>query len=221
MRSNKFVTIYLKRFIKIKVLNVMLLLVLILPEITSCNGNNGLTGDNLRNKNFPKQTEVKTESASNSINRSVSIKDAKGMTIKDRFRLKGLRGHYLQRIRFKNILRKLPLKSDGTKVHYFDGRVKDKNDVYDAVVDIDTGKMDLQQCADAVMRLRAEYLYKQKRYNDIHFNFLNGFRADYKKWIDGYRVALEGNKAYWVKKAQSANTYKDFRGVHEHRICIC
>lgn len=83
---------------------------------------------------------------------------------------------------FGEYLRNLPLCSHGSKVYYFDGREKWNRGVYCAVVDVEIGKRDLQQCADAVMRLRAEYLYKCKAYDQISFNFTNGFRADYAKW---------------------------------------
>ncbi len=45
-----------------------------------------------------------------------------------------------------------------------------------AVLDISTGNKDLQQCADAVMQLRAKYLYEQKRYDEITFLDNNGTR---------------------------------------------
>jgi hypothetical protein len=112
---------------------------------------------------------------------------------------------------FAVYLQNFKLKPHGSDVHYYNGKIKPNEDVYDAVLDIDVGNYDLQQCADAVMRLRAEYLFKQKRYDEIHFNFTNGFKADYSKWHQGYRVNVEGNNTNWVKKATPSIAYTSFR----------
>jgi hypothetical protein len=84
-------------------------------------------------------------------------------------------------------------------------------EVYAAVLDIDVGDRDLQQCADAVMRLRAEYLYSKGEFDKIHFNFTNGFKVEYTKWIQGYRIAISGNKTSWVKKTGVNKDYESFR----------
>lgn len=65
-------------------------------------------------------------------------------------------------------LRKLPLKEDKT-VYLFNGQRKGNQDAQFAVVDMPAGNKDLQQCADVVMRLRAEYLFAEKKYNEIAF----------------------------------------------------
>ncbi len=111
---------------------------------------------------------------------------------------------------FGDYLGNLPLKPHGARVKYYDGSIKPW-DVHVAVLDIDVGKRDLQQCADAVMRLRAEYLYSQESYDQIHFNFTNGFNAEYKKWIEGNRVKITGNKAEWVKQGSRGTDYESFR----------
>ena len=87
---------------------------------------------------------------------------------------------------FGAYLRKLPLKPEGSKVHLYDGSVKYWQAGAYAIIDMEIGKSDLQQCADACIRLRAEYLWRSKQYDAIHFNFTNGFRADYSKWAEGY-----------------------------------
>lgn len=111
---------------------------------------------------------------------------------------------------FGEYLRNLPLKPKGSKVRYYNGDIKSGEGIYTAVVDLSIGNKDLHQCADAIMRLRAEYLFEQKRYDEIHFNFTNGFRVDYSKWKQGYRIKTTGNKTSWVKKEPSSNSYNTF-----------
>ena len=78
-------------------------------------------------------------------------------------------------------------------------------------MDIDTGKRDLQQCADAVMRLRAEYLYEQDKHDDIQFHFTNGFLANYSRWKSGERISVKGNAVKWYDSETSDPSYKTFR----------
>ena len=111
---------------------------------------------------------------------------------------------------FGEYLRNLPLKPDGSAVRHYNGNIKPA-DVHVAVIDMDIGNRDLQQCADAVIRLRAEYLFGKGFYDRIHFNFTNGFRADYSTWRQGSRIRIDGNKAYWVKQAESSTGYDSFR----------
>ena len=111
---------------------------------------------------------------------------------------------------FQQFLRTLPLKPHGSEVMIYDGRTKPNYNVYDAVVDLKIGTKNLHQCADAVMRLRAEYLYKEGQFDKIHFNFTNGFRVDYSEWMQGKRIKVEGNKTWWVQSGRASNTYSDF-----------
>ena len=112
---------------------------------------------------------------------------------------------------FGDYLRNLPLKPLGTKVKLYDGSVKGWQGGAYAVIDMEIGTSDLQQCADAVMRLRAEYLWHEKRYEDIHFNFTNGMRVDYSKWAQGYRIKVNGNNTSWYKATGEDYSYQTFR----------
>jgi hypothetical protein len=60
------------------------------------------------------------------------------------------------------------LKKDNT-VYLYDGSEKQNQSAQYAVLDISVGNQNLQQCADAVMRLRAEYLYSAGKYDQIAF----------------------------------------------------
>ncbi|MDJ1478943.1 DUF4846 domain-containing protein [Cytophagaceae bacterium YF14B1] len=112
---------------------------------------------------------------------------------------------------FANYLQNLPLKPHGSIVKYYNGSTKQNTNVYIGVVDMEIGNQDLQQCADAVMRLRAEHLYQQKKYADIHFHFTNGDNVLYTQYAEGYRASIKGNKVIWSKKAKKDYSYSTFR----------
>ena len=106
---------------------------------------------------------------------------------------------------FARWLRHLPLKKAGTPVRLYNGREKGDQGSHAAVIDIDTGGSDLQQCADAVIRLRAEYLFAVGKADAIHFNFTSGDRADFARWCDGWRPSVQGNTVRWVRSAAPAD----------------
>lgn len=101
---------------------------------------------------------------------------------------------------FGEFLRLIPLKTDNNIVFHYDGSKKSLQTNHYRVIDWDPGKRDLQQCADAVMRMRATYLYEQKQHEKIHFNFTNGDQIDWKKWAEGERISVKGNNVSWYKK---------------------
>lgn len=112
---------------------------------------------------------------------------------------------------FASYLQSFPLKPHNSKVYLFNGELKNNQNIHCAVLNIDIGKRDLQQCADAIMRLRAEFLFEQKQYQKIHFNFTNGFKANYSKWRSGFKIKVVGNQVNWTKTTDTQTTYKSFR----------
>ena len=100
---------------------------------------------------------------------------------------------------FADWLRGLPLKADGAQVFLHNGERKPNQFIHFAVVDIDTGNRDFQQCADAVIRLRAEYLFSRQRFDEIEFSFTNGNPAPYSRWRAGYRPKVSDNSVKWFR----------------------
>jgi hypothetical protein len=69
-------------------------------------------------------------------------------------------------------------------------------------------KNGLQQCADALIRIRSEYLWGNNRKGEIGFNFTSGHYCSWKKYSEGYRPKINGNKVTFSKTA-SANTSEE------------
>jgi hypothetical protein len=103
-------------------------------------------------------------------------------------------------------LQKVPLKPPGTATRTYNGDISKTNAYTAAVADISIGNLNLQQCADAVIRLRAEYLYQKKDYSKISFNFVSGFKCDYLHYANGYRY--QNDK--WALTAKKDYTYPAF-----------
>ncbi len=134
-----------------------------------------------------------------------------GSTVQERIKVpEGFQRVEVEKNSYSQYMRELPVKPNGSKIKLYNGDETNK-DVHVAVLDIDVGNRDLQQCADAVIRLRAEYLYSQGMFERIHFNFTNGFNADYSSWMNGNRIVINGNKSHWVKKTGYSNEYSSFR----------
>ncbi|WDV44877.1 DUF4846 domain-containing protein [Clostridiaceae bacterium M8S5] len=193
------------------------LIIVMMIAITSCSNkgaenkkaDNNKESSNITCDNKPKGEQKEDQKPIKTDNK---ILNKEGKTIETRFNvINGCKRIDVSENSFGKYIRDLELKPHGSEVKYYNGSTKSNNNVYEAVVDMDIGDKNLQQCADAVMRLRGEYLYSLKKYDEIHFNLTNGFRMDYKKWKQGYRVKVSGNKTSWVKSKKASNTYKDFR----------
>jgi hypothetical protein len=105
---------------------------------------------------------------------------------------------------FAEWLRGLPMKPSGAPVLLHTGAKKWRQDVHLGVIDIDVGTRDLQQCADAVMRLRAEWLYANGRKRDIAFNDTKGKRL---RFTDRSRQDYAGFRKYMDYVFAYAGTY--------------
>jgi len=99
---------------------------------------------------------------------------------------------------------------NGTPVKFHNGLEKEDHGIHAAVIDLPIGKEDLHQCADAVIRLKAEHLWQTKQYERIHFNFTNGHKVEYTEWMKGKRMIVNGNKTHWSPAAEASNNYEDF-----------
>ncbi|PYG87739.1 uncharacterized protein DUF4846 [Ruminiclostridium sufflavum DSM 19573] len=177
------------------------------PEQSNVDGSLAINNENTESAS--KQDAI--EAIKSDADETATLINKRGNTVEERVRVpKGFQRVEAENNSYEQYLRELPVKPDGTKIKLYNGEVTDKA-VHAAVLDIDVGNRDLQQCADAVIRLRAEYLYGQGLYEKIHFNFTNGFNAEYSKWMNGYRIEVKENKTYWVEKTDYSREYSSFR----------
>lgn len=115
---------------------------------------------------------------------------------------------------FGSWLRHVPLR-EGTPlphvVRLHDGRLKARKDVAHAVIDLDTGRANLQQCADTVLRLRAEWLWSEGRHDDLAFRFTSGHLSRWTDWSAGMRPRVSGSKVSFEKVAPPDASRASFR----------
>lgn len=110
-------------------------------------------------------------------------------------------------------LRRLPLAAPGTPVLSYRGGtiLPADHPNLTAVATIDVGKADLQQCADVVMRLHAEWMWSRGK-RDMSYRAASGTPLPYARWERGERVVANGQSIGWVQRAASTtNDHASFR----------
>ena len=109
------------------------------------------------------------------------VKDIRGIPIPAGFKIveKGDSG-------FSKWLLDLKFRPDRT-VYLYNGAPRSDQHNQFGVLDLDIGNRDLVQCADAAIKLRADYLYKKKRYDQLRFIATSGDEITFEKWSKGTR----------------------------------
>lgn len=108
-------------------------------------------------------------------------------------------------------LRRYPLKKAGKPVLLYNGEEKANQSAHAAVFKLPLEKEDLQQCADSVMRVYAEYFWKTGQKERISFQFVGGFQAEYSKWRSGYRIRTGESRSSWVPGGARDDSYDNFK----------
>jgi hypothetical protein len=93
----------------------------------------------------------------------------------------------------------------------FQGEPISNQSAHVAVLDLDVGTQDLQQCADAIIRLRAEYLFAHQRFSAIGFHFTSGHFFSWSDYKSGLRPVINGNKVRFALLGESDASYRNFR----------
>lgn len=157
------------------------------------------------------ETEINSEAVSETEVAPYKYINEAGMTMESRIntpqgysRVQGEEGS------LTSFLRNYPLLEYGAPVLLYDGSKKGRQNDHVSVFDLPIEEYDLQQCADSIMRVYAEYYWSTGQYDRIAFHFVDGFLAEYTKWRDGYRISVDGNNVSWVHSKSYDDSYECF-----------
>jgi len=142
---------------------------------TGCHASHSQTDSQ---KTISRQTEPQAGPTETETSSTLSLIDASGMTLESRIhtsdgytRTKEADGSLAE------FLRNYAMEPDQSPVLLYDGSKKRNQKAHVAVFDLPLEHEDLQQCADSVIRVYAEYFWSTKQYDRIAFHFTNGFDA--------------------------------------------
>ena len=120
---------------------------------------------------------------------------------------------------FGSFVRNYPLKPDGSPVLLWTKEPKGNQRDHMAVFAMQVEEeLDVQQCADSIMRIYAEYFRASGQYSRIRFHFVSGFLCDYSTYIQGYRVKVEGSEVSWVQSQPAEDSDRVF---NEYMKIVC
>ena len=111
---------------------------------------------------------------------------------------------------FESYLRNYKLKAYGSKIINYDQSEYFWQQGHIGILEIPVPKNGLQQCADALIRVRSEYLWEHNRKGEIGFQFTSGHYCSWKKYAEGFRPKIKGNKVTFHKTAKANHSKTNF-----------
>lgn len=109
---------------------------------------------------------------------------------------------------FGSYVQNYSLKPVGSQVINYDGKPYVFQKGHVGVLDIPVPSNGLQQCADALIRIRSEFLWEQNREEEIGFKFTSGHYCSWSKYAQGYRPSINGNNVTF-SRVTSPNSSKE------------
>ena len=210
----------------VKYKSSIVIFVVCLSLLTACGDNNSKAENSVNNWNQSETEHTSVDDQFVSSNteeltittdtEELSPEDEKlineaGMTLESRISVpSGYQRTEVEEGSLGDFLHQYPMKAYGSKVHLFDGSEKYNQSAHISVFDLPIENYDLQQCADSVIRMYAEYFWNTKQYERIAFHYTSGFLAEYPKWREGNRIKVDGNTVTWVKSAEYDDSYECF-----------
>jgi hypothetical protein len=110
---------------------------------------------------------------------------------------------------WQHFLRHLPINQK--PIVNYKGEILSDQTKNAGVIDYDIGLQDLQQCADAIMRLRAEYLFAQNKQDRIGFHFTSGHYYSWNDYCKGKRPKVQGNRVQFYQTSSCNPTHPNLR----------
>ncbi len=109
-----------------------------------------------------------------------------------------------------NFLRKYSMKDSGAPLLLHNGKNKSNQNAHAAIFNLPIENENLQQCADSVIRVYAEYFWSTRQKEKIAFHFTDGFLCEYLKWEQGFRPVIDDGVTRWSKTAGVDSSYQNF-----------
>ena len=111
---------------------------------------------------------------------------------------------------FENYLRNYKLKPFGSKIINYDDSEYFWQGGHVGILEVPVPKNGLQQCADALIRIRSEYLWDTNRKDEIGFNFTSGHYCSWTSYANGYRPKINGSRVSFHKTASVDHSKSNF-----------
>ena len=123
--------------------------------------------------------------------------------------------------KFGNFLSQLNLKTIQTKVKNYDGTEKPNTEAYEAIIDLPNPTKNVQYNSNAILRLRAEYLFQNRLFDKINFNIGEKHQTylEYSKGDFSYRSFMDYIE-YFLSKTNSTSIVNELERINWNNMEI-